>query len=176
VYTAKLSGLNQATGVAMAELTDAGSGAPTSHLTNLSARAQVGSGSSVLVAGFVVSGTTSETLLIRGVGPALGSFGVTGTLAAPQLTLYDSSGNVIATNVGWSNASLQGNSSVAAGVQAATAAVIASVDAFALPAGSADSAFVATLPPGAYTAQVSGVNGTTGTGLIEVYDVPSSAP
>lgn len=171
-YTAKLTGLNQSTGVAMAELTDAGGGTTTSRLTNVSARAQVGTGSSVLVAGFVISGTTSETILIRGVGPALGAFGVTGTLAAPQLTLFDSSGGVIATNTGWSNASVLGGSNVGAGVQPATSSVMASVSAFALAAGSADSAIVVTLPPGAYTAQVSGANNTSGAGLIELYDVP----
>ena len=93
-------------------------------------------------------------------------------MANPQLILYDISGNVIATNVGWGNAPAAGPSTIAADLQPATSAIFSSVYAFALPSGSADSALVATLPPGAYTAQVSGVGGTTGVALMEVYDVP----
>jgi hypothetical protein len=141
----------------------------------LSARAFVNTGSGVLVAGFVISGTGSETVLIRGVGPTLGQapFNLPGALAVPQLTLYDGTATVIAANTGWSTAPSVGTSTVAAGVQAATAPLMASLYAFSLPSGSADCAMVVTLPPGAYTAQVSGVGGTTGVGLVEVYDVPS---
>jgi sugar lactone lactonase YvrE len=173
-YTAEISGVGNTTGVALAELYDGDSGTPTAHLINLSARAFVNTGSGVLVAGFVISGTSSETVLIRGIGPALGSipFNLPGTLASPQLTLYDGTGAVIASNAGWNNAPSTGASTVAAGVQAATAPLMASLYAFSLATGSADCAMVVTLPPGAYTAQVSGKNNTTGIGLVEVYDVP----
>ncbi|MGD1030285.1 MAG: immunoglobulin domain-containing protein [Opitutaceae bacterium] len=146
--------------------------AVTTHPINISSRAYVGTGSQVLVIGFVISGQSSETILIRGDGPSLSQQGVLGVLATPQLTLYDISGNVIATNIGWGNAPAAGSSTVASDLQSATSAIFSSVYAFALPSGSADCALVATLPPGAYTAQVSGVGGTTGVALMEVYDVP----
>ncbi len=173
-YTAEINGVGNTTGVALAELYDADTGTPTAHLINLSARAFVNTGSGVLVAGFVISGSSSETVLIRGIGPALGlpPFNLPGVLAAPQLALYDSTGAVIAANTGWSTASLVGASSVPAGVQAATTAIMNSLYAFSLAANSPDCAMIVTLPPGAYTAQVSGVGSTTGVGLVEVYDVP----
>ncbi len=171
-YTAQVSGLNGTTGVALAELYDADSGVPTSHLSNLSARAWVNTGSGVLVAGFVVAGTSSETILIRGIGPALTPFGIAGALATPQLALFDSTGAAVATNTGWGGAPLPGSSTVPAGIQAATQPIMDGVYAFVLPIGSADCAMVVTLPPGAYTAQVSGLNQTTGVALVEIYDVP----
>jgi hypothetical protein len=120
----------------------------------------------------VISGSTPETVLIRGVGPTEAQYGVTGSLAAPQLALYDTSGLVIASNTGWGNGPLAGPSPVPAGLQPATSAVFSSVYAFTLPTGSADCAMVVTLPPGSYTAQVSGVGGTTGVSLVEVYNLP----
>jgi hypothetical protein len=170
-YTAEITGANQATGTALAGLSGASGASP---VINLSARATVNPGAGALVAGFVVSGTTSETILIRGVGPGLGSFGISGPLAAPVLTLFDHAGNVIASNTGWSNASALGASTVPAGVQPATVSAMSNVSAFSLPAGSADSAMVVTLPPGVYTAQVSGAGGSTGVGLIELYVVPTA--
>ncbi len=129
-----------------------------------SCRANVGTGASVAIAGIAVTGTsgTSQQLLIRADGPSLASLGVSGVLAQPSLTLFDSKGNAIATNTVW------GTNSNAAQISAAAAGV----GAFALPAGSADSALLVTLPPGVYTAQVSGVNSTTGIALVEVYIVP----
>jgi hypothetical protein len=157
-YTAQVSGVGGATGVALAELYDGDGGNPPARLINVSARALAGTGSSVLTAGFVIGGSGTETLLIRGIGPGLTPYGVTGVLAAPQITLFDSSSNVIATNAGWGGGS-------------ALAAVFAQVGAFSLPANSADSAILITLPSGSYTAQVSGANGTTGIALAEVYEV-----
>ncbi len=174
-YTAEISGTgNSPTGVALAELYDADTGTPTAHLINLSARAFVNTGSGVLVAGFVISGSGSETVLIRGVGPTLGlaPFNLPGALAAPQLTLFDANGAIIATNAGWSTAPAVGPSTIAAGVQTATTTVMNNLYAFSLAPDSADCAMVVTLPAGAYTAQVSGIGGTTGVGLVEVYDVP----
>ncbi len=169
VYSAVVSGAPEGAGSAMAELYDTGSGA--AHLANLSARALTGSGGQILTVGFVIAGTSSETLLIRGVGPALSPFGLTGVLARPQISLFDAGGNPIATNAGWANAPQAGSSAIAAGLQAATPTIMNSVNAFALPAGSADSAFVVTLPPGAYTVQVSGADAASGLALLELYDV-----
>jgi hypothetical protein len=99
------------------------------------------------------------------------SFGLTGVLATPSIALNDSSGALIATNTGWGSPPTGGTSSVAASFKQATAADMASAGAFALPAGSADAAMIVTLPPGLYTAIVSGAGGATGTCLAEVYQL-----
>ena len=127
-------------------------------LHNLSTRGQVGSGDSILVAGFVVSGTAPKRVLVRAVGPALSTFGVTGAVADPLLKLYNSANAVIASNDNW-------------GTDANVPSASTTVGAFALPSGSADAALVTTLNPGPYTAQISGVAGATGVGLVEIYDV-----
>jgi hypothetical protein len=98
-------------------------------------------------------------MLFRAVGPGLVPFGVTGVLTQPTLTLYRGS-QVVATNTNWT----------ASADAAAIAAASASVRAFALVNG--DSALIATLAPGSYTAQVSGPGTTTGIALIEAYDLP----
>lgn len=132
------------------------------RLSNISTRGPVGTGADIMIAGLVIGPGSPETVLIRADGPSLGLFGVTGVLQAPVLSLYDSGGTLIQTNQGW-------------GMGNATAAIMASTGAFALPVGSADSALVATLPAGAYTAQVTGANGTTGVALLEVYEVGATA-
>lgn len=149
--------------------------APSSNpdrLLNVATRGYVGTGSQTLIGGFVVSGPAYETVLIRGVGPALAALGVSGSLLSPQLTLFDSSGIVIATDTGWGNAPIQGPSTVPTNVQQATAMTFGEVGAFALPAGSADCAMVAILPPGNYTMQVSGLSNSNGIGLVEAYELP----
>ena len=128
------------------------------RLTNLSTRGQVGTGANIMIGGLVIGSGTADTVLIRAVGPGLTQFGVSGVLEAPVLSLYDASGTLLQTNQGW-------------GTGNATAAIMSSVGAFALPAGSADSALVATLTSGSYTAQVSGAGSTTGVVLLEVYEV-----
>ncbi len=157
-YSALISGANETTGIALAEVYDADPGIPTTRLTNVSARAFSGTGASALTAGFVIGGNGTETLLIRGVGPALTQFGVVGALGAPQLTLFNAAGAQIGSNSGW-------------GGGATLAAAFAQVGAFALPTGSADSAILVTLPPGAYTVQVNGAANATGIALIEVYEM-----
>ena len=132
------------------------------RLFNLSTRGQVGTGADIMIAGLVIGPGTAETVLVRAVGPALGPLGVSGVLKAPVLTLYDSGGNLLQTNQGW-------------GTGNATAPIMSAAGAFPLPAGSADSALVATLPAGAYTAQVSGAGGTTGVVLLEIYEVGATS-
>jgi hypothetical protein len=174
-YTALVSGLNNGTGVGLAEIYDADTGTPTARLTNISARANVGTGSNILIAGFVIAGAGSEKVLIRGIGPGLANYGLTGVLPTPQLALYTSTGALIATDVnGWGGSPLLGPAAGVATVtpQSASAAVMAGVGAFSLTAGSADAAMLVTLPSGNYTAQVVGGNSTTGIGLIEIYEVP----
>jgi hypothetical protein len=174
-YTAQISSKTGDTGVALVEVYDADQGTPTSRFINLSARSEVGTGSQNLIAGFYVAGSGSETVMVRGSGPALGAFMVTGLLANPQLTLYDSTGKAVATNTGWSNDPVAGNSAVPVAVSKATAALFAQLGAFSLAANSPDCALVASLPPGSYTANVSGVNGTTGVALVEIYEVANVA-
>src|SRR5688500_14377845 len=132
------------------------------RLGNLSTRAQVGTGSNIMITGFVVQEGAPKQVLIRAVGARLAQapFGVTGVLSNPQLHLFNSEGTLVLTNDNW---------------VAADAATMASVGAFALTNGSADAALIATLSPGAYTAQVSGVNNTSGVAILEIYDVTGSA-
>ena len=173
-YTSQLSAVGTSTGgVALAEIYDADTGTPTADLANISARASVGSGANILIAGFVVEGGAPVQLLLRGIGPTLGtSFGVAGAIAQPVIGLYDTSSNLIASDTGWGNAPLPGASTVAATVRKATAADMTAVGAFGLTAGTADSAMVATLPAGSYTLELGGANGSTGVGLVEVYLMP----
>ena len=158
-HTADVSSASAATGEALVEVYDADTGTPAARLSNISTRAFVGSVN--LVAGFVIGGSTSETLLIRGVGPGLAPLGVTNTLSNVMLTVYDSNQNIVASNNGWSSTN-----------QAQLSATFTQVGAFTLPLGSADSATLVTLAPGSYTAIVTGVGGATGTALVEIYEVP----
>jgi len=179
-FTAQVSGLGASpTGVALAEIYDADTGSPAARLINISARAQVGTGFNILIAGFVVQGNTNENLLIRGVGPGLTStFQLTGTMTNPQLQLYDDGlqtgennvPRVIATVTNWGTTPTLGNSPVVAGIFPATAQEMTVVGAFSLTVGSTDAAMYVTVPPGHYTAQLSGVGGTTGIGMVEVYE------
>jgi hypothetical protein len=169
-YTAQVRSQTTNSGVALAEIFDADSGAPANRLVNLSARALVGTGGGILVGGFAIDGSTPQTVIIRADGPSLAALGVSGTLASPVLTLTDSAGT-IATNAGWGNAPVNGTAAGGATIQALTAALSAKAGAFPLAAGSSDSAIVATLPPGTYTAQVAGANGSTGVALVEIFEL-----
>ena len=169
-YTVQVSGAGSTSGVALAEVYELNA-PPSEVLANLSSRCFVGSGAQQAISGFVVDGNQPAQLLIRGIGPALAGFGLSGTLAAPTLGLYDSTNTLIASNAGWGNSPTAGTSAVQATSRPATAADMNSVGAFALTAGSADSAIVVTLPPGSYTAVVSGAGGATGTALAEVYQL-----
>jgi hypothetical protein len=157
-YTAQVSGVDGGTGVALAELYDADGGNPPTRLVNASARAFSSPGSGVLTAGFVIGGNGTDTLLIRGIGPGLTQYGVGGVIATPMITLYNSAGDPIGTNTGWGGGSV-------------LTAAFAQVGAFALPANSADSAMLVTLPAGAYTVEVVGSDGGSGVALAEVYEV-----
>ncbi len=160
-FTSQVAGVNASTGVALAEIYDADLGATSSSLVNISARAYVGTGADILIAGFAIEGSQPVTLLLRGVGPTLGSapYNVSGVLAQPEITLFDSSGASIQSNAGWASSPT-------------LSAAFSQAGAFALAQGSADAAMIATLPAGSYTLQLSGINGSTGVGLVEVYLLP----
>ncbi len=166
-YTAQITAATgtSSAGVALVEIYDADTAADADatgrRLINLSTRGQIGAGGDIMIAGVVVTGTESKRLLIRGVGPTLGVFGVTGALADPVLTVVRD-GTTVATNDDWS-------------AQANAAAIVTATQqagGFALVNGSLDSALLLTLAPGAYTVQLAGLGGTTGVGLIEAYELP----
>jgi hypothetical protein len=163
-YTAMVSGTNGATGIGLVEIYDLDPFTPftSRKLTNVSTRGQVGTGNNVLIGGFSINGTAPKRVLIRGAGPGLTGLNVSGALAAPHLQLYNSSQSVIRENYSWGTGNDPG---LVAQAQASTGA-------FAFAAGSADSAILIVLPPGTYTAEVSGANLTTGDALVEIYEVP----
>lgn len=167
-YTVQIDGAAGTTGgIALAEVYDTTPadtfGANTPRLINVSALTQVGTGGDILIAGFSITGTAPRTVLVRAIGPTLEGFGVGGALADPRLELYRAGGaEPQASNDNWG----------AAANASEIAPTAARVGAFALAAGSRDAVILTSLPPGSYTAQVSGVGGSTGKALVEVYEVP----
>ena len=161
-YTAAIRASASTGGIALAEVYDLepGEGAG-ARLVNLSARARGEGGERTFTAGFVVSGTLPKAVLIRGVGPALGSFGVADAMADPQVVLYRE-GVEVARNGDW------GSGDDPAGV----AATAAAVGAFALAPGSRDAALLVNLYSGAYTVEIAPQIGSGGQVLAEVYEVP----
>ncbi len=159
-YTAQVSGVNNASGVAIMEIYDVTGSA---RLLNLSTRALVGSGANTLFSGLVVApGGGARRLLIRAAGPGLAALGVTGALTDPALAVLDSAGRQLAngSNDNWETAGA-----------AALAAAFTEAGAFPFRAGSRDAALVIDLLPGNYTIQVNAVGTATGTALVEVYDL-----
>ena len=134
-------------------------GSGPSHLVNISTRMNVGTGSNVLIGGFIVKGTQSKTLILRAIGPSLSASGVTGVLDDPFLEVHDSGGNIIASNDDWHN------SAQASQIQQSGLA----------PSDSLEAAILITLAPGNYTAVVSGYGNSGGNGLVEVYEMDSNA-
>jgi hypothetical protein len=154
-----------ATGVVLIEAYDVTpNAAAPGKAMNVSTRGTVGTGTNILIAGFVVDGAVSRRVLIRGVGPTLTRFGLAANtvLADPRLTLINqNTGATIATNDDWAVTD-------DAGVIAAAASA---AGAFALNNGSKDAAMIVMLAPGNYTVQLAGVNNGTGIAIVEVYDV-----
>jgi uncharacterized protein (DUF1800 family) len=169
-YTAQVAGAGGTTGIALVEVYEIGTTG--GKLINTSTRLQVGGGPTPIIGFVVAPGAGTRRLLIRASGPALAAFGLTsGTLADPALSLTTSTGTVVAVNDNWSTPIT--NPAADAGVIASAFSV---AGAFAFPAGSKDAALLADLTPGNYGIQVSGVGGSTGVALVEVYDLtPSTA-
>jgi outer membrane protein assembly factor BamB/subtilisin family serine protease len=160
-YTSEIAGATSTTGIALAEIYDTDPGSTSLGLVDISARAFVSTGGDILIAGFVVEGSQPAQVLLRGIGPALAAapFNLPGVLAQPEIKLYNTSTGtsvLVATNTGWGGSS-------------ALVSAFSQAGAFQLPSGSSDAAMVETLPAGNYTLELSGQNGTTGIGLVEVY-------
>ena len=128
------------------------SAAPPTQLVNLSTRSRVGTEEDVMIAGFIAQGRAPTRLLIRGLGPSLGDSGVEGALEDPMLEVFDQSGAKVASNDNW-------KSHQQTEIRATGAA----------PHNDAESAYLGTFAPGVYTAKVSGKDGGTGVGLVEIY-------
>lgn len=130
-----------------------------SHLANISTRLNVGVGNDVLIGGFIVRGSNPAKLVVRAIGPSLAAAGVSGAITDPVLELHDSAGKTIATNDNWQVGD-QADEIASSGLA---------------PTNPLESAILATLPSGNYTAIVRGANNTTGVALIEVYELDSTA-
>ncbi|MFL6583436.1 MAG: PQQ-dependent sugar dehydrogenase [Chthoniobacterales bacterium] len=155
-YTAIVAGKNGATGVALAEAYDLDAAAD-SRLANISTRAFVGGGSDVLIGGFITGNRIGATrMAVRALGPSLAQAGIADPLPDPTLELHDSNGVLVAANDNWQD-------------DASQAALISSYS--LAPSNNLESALALSLLPGPYTAIVSGKNGQTGVGLVEVYDL-----
>ena len=149
-YTAVLRSADGSTGNALGELYDLDPGS--SRVRNISTRGQVGIGDDVMIGGFIVGGTAPAKVIVRAIGPSLTSAGVKGALPDPILELHDSQGSLVFQNDNWRDVQAQ--------------QIIASTVA---PTNDRESAIVATLDPGAYTAIVRGANNSVGVALVEVY-------
>ncbi len=141
---------------------------PTSRLLNLSTRSVVGpAADQSLVSGFVVAaGAQPKKLILRAIGPSLASFGVTNGLRSPVLKIYDSAGRLYEN--GYAYPAVVGGLTY----EADLAASLAQTGAFPVPAGTRDAVVMMPFPAGSYTAQVTSGDGTAGTVLLEIYEVP----
>jgi phospholipase/lecithinase/hemolysin len=125
--------------------------------TNISTRGMVGTGQNALIAGFSITGNQAKKVIVRALGPTLSTLGVSGALADPTITILKSNNVVVASNDNWRN----------------TQEAEIAASGFA-PPNDLESAIIATLPPGAYTAVVAGKNGGIGIGLVDVYQLDTT--
>jgi hypothetical protein len=134
-----------------------------SNLANISTRAFVQTGENVMIGGFIVQGTGTKRVIIRAIGPELTQYGIPDVLANPSLELHNGSGALIASNDNWQTTIIGGiiTSSQVTDIQNSGHA----------PTAASESAIIADLQPGNYTAIVRGVSNTTGVALVEVYDL-----
>jgi hypothetical protein len=151
-YTAILRGKNGTMGIGVVEMYDLDAESD-SKLANISTRGFVETGNDVMIAGFTFgNGSASEKVIIRAIGPSLTS--IPNVLADPTLDLYDSNGTLLLSNDNWKDDAGQAAELLASGVA---------------PRNDLESAMIMTLPPGAYTAVVSGKDGGMGVAIAEVY-------
>ena len=161
-YTAIVRGINDTTGVALVEAYDL-SPSSGSILGNVSTRSFVETGDDVMIGGFIVQGTQPRNVIIRAIGPELSQHGVPDFLADPTLELHSGNGALIASNNNWQQTIIGG---------IITHDQVQDIrNSGHAPTNPNESAIIANLRPGNYTAIVRGVNGTTGVALVEVYDL-----
>ena len=161
-YTAVVRGVNNTVGVALVEVYDLSSG-ESSSLGNISTRSFVQTGEHVMIGGFIIQGSGPKRVIIRAIGPELTQYGIPDALANPRLELHDGSGALLATNDDWQTTIIGG---IITGNQVSDIQ-----NSGHAPTAATESAIIADLPPGNYTAIMSGVNNTAGVGLVEVYDL-----
>lgn len=155
-YTAIVSGNGGASGVGLIEVYDLNQAAD-AKLANLSTRAAVSTGDSIVIAGFMLGiGSGSDRIVVRGIGPSLTTLGVPNALANPKLELRDANGSLLSSNNDWQDDPVQAAALSAIGLA---------------PTNQLESAIFTTLFPGPYTALLSGLNNGTGVGVVEVYDL-----
>jgi phospholipase/lecithinase/hemolysin len=128
--------------------------APAAEALNISTRVFVGTAERVAIAGFIITGDVPKRILIRGIGPSLAANGVPSPLGDPALTLFDGAGKQLRLNDNWRDS--QPAEIIATGLP---------------PQNDLESAIVAALPAGHFTAVLTGNNGMTGNGLVEIYDL-----
>jgi hypothetical protein len=161
-YTSIVRGLNNTAGVALVEVYDL-SPESDSVLGNVSTRAFVQTGDDVMIGGFIVTGAQPKKVIVRAIGPELTQYGVPNALSNPTLELHDGTGALIASNNNWAT-------TIIGGIITANQARDIQASGYA-PGDGRESAIIADLPPGNYTAIVRGVNNMTGVALVEVYDL-----
>ena len=161
-FTAIVRGVNNTRGVALVEVYDL-SPETDSKLHNISTRSFVQTNDNVMIGGFIVAGNRPKRVIIRAIGPELSQFGVPNVLADPILELHRGNGALIASNNNWQTTIIGGII-----MQDQVQQILNSGHA---PTDPMESAIIANLPAGNYTAIVRGVSNTTGVALVEVYDL-----
>jgi hypothetical protein len=165
-YTAIVRGLNSTTGIGLVDVYDL-SAATNSILGNISTRGLVQTEDNVMIGGFIVQGTLPKRVIVRAIGPELSQYGVPNTLPDPTLELHNGTGALIASNDDWQHTIIGG--------------IITSdqvrdiMNSGLAPTDPSESAIIANLPPGNYTAIVRGKNIIVGVALVEVYDIDMRA-
>jgi Trypsin-like peptidase domain len=161
-YTAIVRGINNTNGVALVEVYDLNPAA-SSSLGNISTRSFVQTGENVMIGGFIVEGIGPKRVIIRAIGPELTQHGITNALANPRLELHNRTGALIGSNDNWQTTILGGiiTTNQVSEIQNSGRA----------PAAASESAIIANLQPGNYTAIIRGVNNTAGVALVDVYDL-----
>src|SRR6267378_2148888 len=162
-YTAIVRGVNDTTGVGLVEVYDLNPGTAPSSLRNISSRSLVLTGDSVMIGGFIVQGSGPKRVIVRAIGPELTGYGVQNVLTDPTLELHDGRGALIASNDNW-------QTTVIGGIITRDQVMDIQNSGHA-PTQSSESAIIAELPPGRYTAIVQGKNIIVGVALVEVYDL-----
>jgi hypothetical protein len=143
---------------------------PAGLVGNVSTRLPVGTNENVLIEGFIVQGPAGSTkkIMVRAIGPSLIPFGITDALANPTLEIHDASNLIVATNDNWKTTQVGG---------LITGDQVAQINASQVaPSNDLESAIIADLAPGSYTAVVSGVGNTVGTGVVDAYDLSAASP